>query len=204
LTSSEIESYDYRIHVDQAMEGRPDLIYLITFIEDGAKIAIAADSHLSEAYQPFFLAEIPPSSGALADIGVYEGLYGVEQESPTTSNQLLFRERYIELFDTEPDLFADAVYDGVYLIALAMEQAGTTLATAVAGQLRAVSAGGTVVNVGEFARGVELVRQGDEIDYEGASGSIDFDAFGDVSSATYRIWKVENGQFVDLETVTVP
>ena len=204
LTGNEIEAYDYRLHVAQVMEGEPDLIYFITFVEDGAKIAIAADARVSDAYSPIFLAEIPPAAGALSEAGIYEGLYGVEQASPASANHRLFLERYRELFSSEPDLFADAVYDAVYLLALAMERAGGTGSREIAARLAEVSAGGAPVNVGEAAKGLDLARRGEDIDYEGASGSIEFDGRGDVASATYRIWKVENGTIIDLETVLLP
>ena len=204
LTGDEISSYDYRIHVDLVMDGEPDLIYMITFADDGSKIAIAADARVSDAYRPLFLAELPPSTGSLAEIGIYDGLYGVEQESPDSPNHAQFAREFRAQFDSDPDLFADSIYDALYLIALAIEQAGSAESPAIAAELRAISAGGTQINVGEIARGLELIRQNADIDYEGASGSINFDANGDVASATYRVWKVENGAFVNLETITFP
>ena len=44
-------------------------------------------------------------------------------------------------------------------------------------------------------RALELIRQGVDIDYEGAGGSQNFDANGDVIS-TIEVWKIEDGKIV--------
>ena len=68
------------------------------------------------------------------------------------------------------------------LIALAIEKAGTTDRTAVKTALREVSsAPGEVVGPGEWAKAVQLLKDGKDINYEGASGSHEFDRNGDVS-----------------------
>lgn len=59
---------------------------------------------------------------------------------------------------------------------------------------------GTVVQTGpaEFARAVTLIAAGQPINYEGASGPLDFDANNNVRDRLVH-WRVENEQFVDLE-----
>ena len=39
------------------------------------------------------------------------------------------------------------------------------------------------------------------MDYQGVSGSIDFDAHGDVTQASYLWWEVRNRTFVTLEVL---
>ncbi|MFT5090437.1 MAG: branched-chain amino acid transport system substrate-binding protein [Candidatus Latescibacterota bacterium] len=204
LSGNEIENYDYRSHVNLVMNNEPDLVYLISFADDGEKIAIAADALVTDDYRPQLLVEIPPSIESLTQIGLYEGLLGVEQQSPTSANHRLFLSNYIAQYDAEPELLADALYDAFYLAALAIQQASSTQGPDIAAQLRDASTGGTPINVGEYARALELLNQGADIDYEGASGSIEFDSHGDVSTATYRVWKVGNGAFVDVKTVSFP
>ena len=204
LSGNEIENYDYRAHVNLVMNNEPDLVYLISFADDGDKIAIAADGLVSADYRPQFLVELPPSVESLSQIGIYEGLLGIEQQAPASANHRLFLSNYIAQYDSEPVLFADALYDAFYLAALAIQQAGSTEGSKIAAQLHGVSTAGTPVNVDEYARALELLDQGIDIDYEGASGSIEFDTRGDVSTATYRVWRVENGAFVDVKTVSFP
>lgn len=58
----------------------------------------------------------------------------------------------------------------------------------------------TVVYAGpaEFARAVDLVAAGKPIDYEGASGPVDFDAIGDVKTKLVR-WVVQDRRFRDVD-----
>ncbi|MHB8878393.1 MAG: type 1 periplasmic-binding domain-containing protein [Myxococcaceae bacterium] len=58
----------------------------------------------------------------------------------------------------------------------------------------------TVVYAGpeEFAKAVDLITAGKPIDYEGASGPVDFDAIGDVKTKLVR-WVVEARQFRDVD-----
>ncbi len=78
--------------------------------------------------------------------------------------------------------FVDQTYDATMLIALAIEKAGTTDRAAVKTALREVSsAPGEVVGPGEWAKAVQLLKDGKDINYEGASGSHEFDKNGDVA-----------------------
>ena len=58
--------------------------------------------------------------------------------------------------------------------------------------------------MGEFARALELIAGGQDIDYDGASGAINYDANGDVTSGTFQVWKIEDGRFADAGLLTFP
>ncbi len=61
------------------------------------------------------------------------------------------------------------------------------------------SAGGQVIHTGatEFARAAELIAAGTAINYEGASGPMDFDAYGNVLNRL-ALWQVIGGGFSDV------
>ena len=204
LSADQIATYDFRPEVEQVMADQPDLVYVITFTEEGIKIAIAADGLITDTYTPRFISEISPNDSVLSLIGNYEWVYGVEQQAQSSANRTAFIENYQDRYDSDPVQFADATYDALYLMALAIEQAGSTAAADITANLQAISKEGTAVNVGEFGKARSLIADGGDIDYEGASGSIDFDSRGDVSSGTFRVWQISNGSFVDVETITVP
>lgn len=204
LSADEIRDFDYRPIVEEVLLDKPDLLYMIGFTEDGIKIVIAADTQLTDDYEPLFITELSSNESALNEIGTYEGLVGIVQEGATSPRQQAFIDRYRNRYDSDPDQFADTVYDAFYLLTLAIEQGGSTEAAAIAAQLQSVSSGGTVVEGGAFAAALEQIHAGTDIDYEGASGSIDFDSRGDVSSGTFRVWKIEDGAYVDVETITIP
>ncbi|MCB2057405.1 MAG: ABC transporter substrate-binding protein [Novosphingobium sp.] len=73
-------------------------------------------------------------------------------------------------------------YDAAFLMALAIEAAGNADRAKIAKALRAVSGPpGVRILPGEFAKARALLQQGQEIDYDGASGPVDFDAAGDIA-----------------------
>ena len=103
--------------------------------------------------------------------------------------------------------FVAETYDAVVLIALAAEKAGTTTDSAkIRDALRDVAnPPGEVVGPGVdgIRRALELIRDGKDINYEGAAGSQDFDENGDVLS-TIEIWKIENGEIVSTGRFELP
>ena len=77
-------------------------------------------------------------------------------------------------------------YDVAFLMALAIEKAGAADRGRVSAALREVAnAPGMVIRPGEWAKAREAIAAGEDINYEGASGAIEFDDNGDVAGATY-------------------
>jgi len=86
------------------------------------------------------------------------------------------------------------------LTALAIEKAGTTDRKKVRDALREVccSAGGEVIEPGEWAKAKAAIAAGKKINYEGASGNCDFDEDGNVEGI-YGHYVIENGAFKLVE-----
>jgi branched-chain amino acid transport system substrate-binding protein len=103
--------------------------------------------------------------------------------SPKSAAADKFNEIYTAKFQTTKDkIFIGQVYDSVMLAALAIQQAGGTDRTKVRDALRIVAnAPGEAVGPGDWAKALELIKAGKDIDYTGATGSMEFDANGDVA-----------------------
>jgi hypothetical protein len=56
---------------------------------------------------------------------------------------------------------------------------------------------GTVIRPGEFDKAIDELRAGRTINYEGASGNVDFDVEGNVRNVLAE-WMVQSGQFQDV------
>jgi hypothetical protein len=110
----------------------------------------------------------------------------------------MYEERYGEL---PPQPFIDTAYDATMLMALAIEKAGSTEGEAIRDALHEVSnPPGETILPGEFAKAKELLADGQEVNYEGAAGSQDFDEAGDVPG-TYSHWAIKDGQIVEVELI---
>ena len=91
---------------------------------------------------------------------------------------------------------------GLAVVALAIEQGKNATGRAIADNIPLVAnpPGEEVSDLGEALR---LIREGQDINYQGTSGDIAFDENGDVSGS-FIIWTVaENGSIVQGEKVAV-
>jgi ABC-type branched-subunit amino acid transport system substrate-binding protein len=53
--------------------------------------------------------------------------------------------------------------------------------------------------VGTFQDGMKLVKEGKKINYQGASGAVDFDGKGDILSRPFSYYQVKGGKNVVIE-----
>jgi branched-chain amino acid transport system substrate-binding protein len=84
-------------------------------------------------------------------------------------------------------------YDAAFLVALAIEQAGAADRAKISEALRAVAGPpGTVNGPGEWAKAKAAIAAGEAIDYQGATGPVDFDENGDVAGL-YQLNTVGDG-----------
>ena len=93
-------------------------------------------------------------------------------------------------------------YDAVIAIALAAEMAGSTDGDAIRDNLPTVGAPeGAVVLPGAegIAAGLEAVRAGDDVNYEGGATTLDWNEAGDVTTGFIEIWRYADGTIESLE-----
>lgn len=95
-------------------------------------------------------------------------------------------------------------FDAVVLIALAAAAGGSSDPADIAANLQAVSKGGTKYTFEQLPEALKAAAAGEDIDYEGASGPIDWDDKGDPSAATYGTWVYRGGELVDNENDLFP
>ena len=198
----------YASELSLATEGNPDVLACISYPE-------SAEVYLREALEggyidTFLFCDGTKSPAMNEAVGVenLEGSYGTAPGSPGTAARQAFDSAYEVSFAIVPPLpYIDTTYDAVVLIALAAAKAGTTTdSAAIRDALRDVAnPPGEVVGPGvdSIQRALELIEQGEDVNYEGAGGSQDFDENGDVIS-TIEIWKIENGEVVSTGRYELP
>ena len=88
------------------------------------------------------------------------------------------------------------------LIALAAAAGGSSDSASIAENLPPVSGPpGDKYTFETLQEAFTAAADGEDIDYEGASGPIDFDDAGDPSSASYGTWSYTGGQLVETDEV---
>lgn len=89
-------------------------------------------------------------------------------------------------------------FDAVVLIALAAAAAGSGDPASIADEMAEVSGPpGAEYGIDRLREALEALADGEDIDYQGASGPIDLDENGDPSSADFTTWVYRDGRLLD-------
>jgi len=93
-------------------------------------------------------------------------------------------------------------FDAVVVIALAAAAAGSSDPADIAANIASVSgAPGEKYTFENLADALTALQNGEDIDYEGASGPLDLDENGDPGSSNYGTWSFTGGELVDSDEV---
>lgn len=122
-----------------------------------------------------------------------EGVFGTNPDTnPGTKEYNEFKTIYRSYFPALPDApaFTANTYDAAILIALAIQQAGTvTDHVAIREALRKVATPpGKPFTPAQVGEALLAIRQGQDIDYKGASGNVDLEPNGNVKSG-FIVWQ---------------
>lgn len=190
--------------IEKVCKQEPDFVMLCSYPETGSIILKAAyeKGHmenigwlLSEGLRDEALAELVGKD----ENGNYliAGLKGTTPD-PRAAGPAYeeFKEKYVAEYGTEVTTYCSNSYDATVVVALAIEKAGNATGTAIRDSIRDVSnaPGENVTDVGEA---LKLIREGKEINYQGASGEITFDKNGDVLGS-YCEWSISNNGSIAL------
>ena len=146
-----------------------------------------------------------PSIFDAAGWDAFEGSYGTAPSAPDSPAAETVRQMFRDETGSElDDPFAAFAFDAAAIIALAIEHADSEDPTAIRDSMRAVAnPPGTKVGPSEMAQALQMLRDGEAINYTGAVGDHDFDERGDVLN-TIEIWHIVDGKIVDTGIYLLP
>ncbi len=202
--------------VEKACHSNPDFVMLCSYPQTGSVILRTAyekgymeniDWLLSEGLRDETLAGMVGKD--VAGNYIIAGLKGTTPDPRAAGPSYeTFKQNYIAEYGTEPTTYCSNSYDAAAVVALAMEKAGKAEGTAIRDSIREVAnpPGEEVSDIGEALR---LIREGKEINYQGASGEITFDENGDVFGVYCEFsiaddGSVELGEAIPLEGAVTP
>jgi ABC-type branched-subunit amino acid transport system substrate-binding protein len=181
---------EYSAEVGQIQAADPDAIVLIGFEESGKIVQEMVSAGIGpQQGKTLYLVDGNVGQASLEELpaGTLEGVKGTVPGAETASD---FRDRLLEV---DPDLevfsYAAESYDATILLALAAIAAESDAGEDLAAQLESVSKEGTECTT--FAECKELLENGEDIDYQGISGPIEFDENGDVTAASVGIYEYD-------------
>ncbi|RZL89509.1 MAG: ABC transporter substrate-binding protein [Variovorax sp.] len=184
----------YRSEVDQALRTKPDVIVLGGYVPDTSVV-------LKDLYRAGYdgtrigfsfginqkLVEAVP-----AEVG--EGAYSLVPSAAVTAGA--YKRLIAKMKSDALDSYSCQVYDHVNLVALALASApsGETNGTTVRDHLRGVSQSAQGKVVDSAADGLKLLSAGSRINFDGASGPLDFADNGDVKGVFFRYEQIQKGK----------
>ena len=187
----------YLAELQQCTSGNPDVLAGMSYPQHGL---VYLDEALDNALiDQFVFADGLKSQDMFDELGAanFEGMYGT---SPTSGSTAEFSSAYEAQYGEPPPLpYIAETYDAVVSIALAAERAGSTDSAAIRDAMRSVACPpGPSIGAGAapIAQAVQLVAAGQSVNYEGATGSLEFTEYGDDRRGMVEIWKIESGQIV--------
>ncbi|HYD11175.1 MAG TPA: ABC transporter substrate-binding protein [Acidimicrobiales bacterium] len=180
------QAQTFDAEVQQIVAADPEAIILIGFDESARVITALAEAGMGPQEKPLYLVDGNTGNalGEQLPAGLLEGVKGT---IPGSASAQEFKDRLLAIDPALTDYsYAGESYDAVMLTALAAIAAGNDSGPAIASQLQAVSTEGEKCTT--FADCLALLEAGEDIDYDGISGPVEFDENGDPTEASIGVY----------------
>ncbi|MBI1741799.1 ABC transporter substrate-binding protein [Candidatus Acetothermia bacterium] len=205
LAAYEDGTTDFSGQITQATKDKPDAISIISFQEaEGliTQMVKAGATNFDGFTDGTKDQDLVNRLAKVIDPKLLENKIGTGPGSKPSAGFTEYTKLYkAKLPGEEPFIFSANAYDSAYLVALAalkVQQLGQPVnGENIRNQLRFVAnPPGDVVTVNEWKKARDLILAGKDINYEGASGDVNFDNNGDVSGPV-GVWSIKNGKISD-------
>lgn len=196
----------FESEVQAAFSGNPDGVVAVAYAETGALLLKTAfEQGVSKGVQ-ILLTDGSKSDQFAEQVGktadgkyILEGAVGTIPGADGKALENLTK-LWQQKFGSSPAEYAPQGWDATALLVLAAQAAKANTGEAIQGKIRDV-ANAPGVEVSDVCEGLKLLSQGQDINYQGASGNVDIDENGDVVGV-YDVWRVEsNGKLKTIGKV---
>ncbi|MCU4752050.1 ABC transporter substrate-binding protein [Halobacteria archaeon AArc-curdl1] len=202
--SFEPEQASYASQLGSALDADPDVLMVVGFPQSGITLFRDYYDNYADDWDGNVIVPDGLIDGTLPD-EVGNPMNDVWGTAPSAAGPGAdrFAELYEEEFDSEPAVFNSHAYDAAAVISLASVAAGDDPSgTDIRDNIREVAnPGGETVDATNLAEGLEMVADGDEVNYQGASSGVDFDDNGDMQAVSYDVLRYQDGEIETQETV---
>ncbi|KKL47130.1 hypothetical protein LCGC14_2338620 [marine sediment metagenome] len=189
----EDDKADYSAEIGALASAGGDALVVLGYADSGGKGMIRAALD-SGAFDTFMMGDGMYADSLMADLGAdMEGSFGTvpwSEGEGTEAFQTIATEAGINGDST----FTRESYDAAALIALAMQAAGSAMSEDFKASVTEVAnAPGEKIMPGELAKAIEILKEGGEIDYVGAT-NVELIGPGE-AAGTYREYDVKDADF---------
>ncbi|ERH05930.1 MAG: ABC-type branched-chain amino acid transport system, periplasmic component [Halonotius sp. J07HN4] len=191
----------YSSQLSQALSDDPDIVVVVGYPESGVQLFRDYYSGY-DGSRPFLVTDGLQDSDLPSDVG--NAMTNVQGSAPSASGpgRDFFTTEYQNEFDADPGVFTSQAFDATAVCLLANAAAGENSGPAIAEQMGAVAnPGGEEVTPSTLADGLAMAAEGTEIQYQGASSPVNFDENGDLTAATYEVFRFNQDGYEATETI---
>ena len=193
---------DLSSDVQAAVATAPDAVVVIGFNDDGAKIL---KEMIAQGAGPdkvaIYTADGMQSSkfAASVDAANPAAIAGIKGTAPAAAPGGVTHPFIAAYAATGNDtIFSVYYYDCTMLIALAAQSAGSDDPAKIKDAMLEVSQGGTKCQA--YADCLALLKAGEDIDYDGASGAVDLSDVGEPTNGVYDVWAyTADGSYANVD-----
>jgi ABC-type branched-subunit amino acid transport system substrate-binding protein len=192
------EQPSYNSEAQQITSGNPDAFVIIDFPETFVKVGPALERTGNWDPAKAWATDGLASSDLPADVGqqTVEGMRGTapgapEKLEPAAAFGQLYESS--DPVDVERQTFDAQQFDATILCYLAAVSAGSTDGQDMADALRDITTGGEVFTWQQLPDLINALQNGDDVDYEGASGSVEMNQDGDATAEVYDLYNYKGG-----------
>lgn len=187
------EATEFDAEVEKVVSADADALFLVGFDESGAILTSLFEAGYTPDKHKIYMVEGNMTTGVGEAFTTPGALVGIKGTIPGADIPDAFRARLLE---QDPSLntftYGPETYDAVTILGLAAVAAETDESSAVAKKINSVTVGGTECT--DFKTCADLLAAGEDIDYQGQSGPVDFAKPGEPKAANYGIytWNQDN------------
>jgi branched-chain amino acid transport system substrate-binding protein len=194
--------------VQQIVDASPEAVALIAF-PDTASLVLQAmiEQGVGPADVQIYLTDGTQSSDLPVKVdpanpGILEGAKGTAPSAAPPGGAAWFPEAFATFAPGVDTIFSAYAYDCLVVMALAAEVAGTDDPTVWVNEINGVTKDGEKCDT--YAACLALIKAGADIDYDGASGTLNFSDAGEPGAGFYDVWHFDaTGAIVVDSTVAV-
>jgi branched-chain amino acid transport system substrate-binding protein len=191
------QAQNFDAEVQAIVDADPDAVAVIGFDESARIITTMIEKGIGPKDKKVYGTD-GNMGNALADQfkGAPAALGGMKGTTPLSELKEDFKQKLLEVDPNLKDFnYSAESYDAVVTIALAAVAAESDAGTDIGAKIIDVTKGGEKCT--SFADCAKLLADGEDIDYDGVSGPIDFDDVGDPGQASFGILQFNDKNTLD-------
>ena len=197
----------FTAELEQSLEAAPQALVLVAFPPE--TILIIREALELGYYDQFVFGAPARTPGVSEAIGpaLLAGMRGTYvAAAPENPSSDAWDQAYLDEYGDSPGRpYVKEAYDATIALALAAQAAGSSDGSAIRDQLRRIGSAPGLVAIPDsdsLAAALSALAAGDNVDYQGAAGTLDWDEHGDITRGYIGIWEfAEDGSISDVETI---